>query len=174
MALSKIKYNQVILEVIVNADTFFQLKFEIFISSCGRVKRKTDGANIPAQQWTSSNHNLTIKMTDSSIAGMVDPKIFEDLQKKIDDDAETRDQIRAILTTLERQGRQAQSVLSRAHSTPAAHRKKPFWFGYMIMNDWHWHVQVQPVIAAAETAIKEELDSIVKLAAIASDIPYYK
>lgn len=65
-------------------------------------------------------------MTDSSIAGMVDPKIFEDLQKKIDDDAETRDQIRAILTTLERQGRQAQSVLSRAHSTPAAHRKESF------------------------------------------------
>ncbi|CAG8958097.1 hypothetical protein HYFRA_00000442 [Hymenoscyphus fraxineus] len=93
-------------------------------------------------------------MADFSMTGMVDPKIFEDLQKKIDSDAETRDQIRAILTTLERQGRQAQSVLSRAHSTPAAH--------------------LQPVIAAAENAIKEELESIAKLAEIASDIPYYK
>jgi len=55
--------------------------------------------------------------------GMVDPKIFESLQTRIDEDAEVRDQIRAILQTLERQGRTAQSVLSRAHSTPAAHRK---------------------------------------------------
>jgi hypothetical protein len=53
--------------------------------------------------------------------GMVDPKIFEDLQTKIDEDAEVRDQIKAILQTLERQCRNAQSVLSRAHSTPAAH-----------------------------------------------------
>lgn len=54
---------------------------------------------------------------------MIDPKIFESLQSKIDDDAETRDQIRAILQVLERQGRAAQSVLSGAHSTPAAHGK---------------------------------------------------
>jgi hypothetical protein len=56
-------------------------------------------------------------------SGMIDPKIFESLQSKIDDDAEVRDQIRAILQTLERQGRSAQSILSGAHSTPAAHRK---------------------------------------------------
>ena len=62
-------------------------------------------------------------MTDSNETGMVNTRIFEDLQKKIDDDAETRDHIRVILQTLEREGRHAQSVLSRAHSTPAAQRK---------------------------------------------------
>jgi len=54
---------------------------------------------------------------------MVDPKIFEDLQIKIDDDAQIRDQIKAIVQTLERQERVVQSYLSRAHSTPAAQRK---------------------------------------------------
>jgi hypothetical protein len=59
----------------------------------------------------------------ASGSGMVDPRIFEDLQSKIDEDAEVREQIRAITQTLERQGRNAQSTLSRAHSTPAAHRE---------------------------------------------------
>jgi hypothetical protein len=59
----------------------------------------------------------------ASSSGMVDPRIFEHLQTKIDEDAEARDQIRAIIQTLERQGRNAQSILSRAHSTPAAHRE---------------------------------------------------
>jgi len=86
--------------------------------------------------------------------GMVDPKIFENLQIKIDEDAEVRDQIRAILQTLERQGRNAQSVLSRAHSTPAA--------------------QLQPVLKSAEDAIVEEVSSISKLAEITSKSPYYK
>jgi hypothetical protein len=38
-----------------------------------------------------------------------------------------REQIRAILQTLERQARIAQSVLSRAHSTPTSHRKWPLF-----------------------------------------------
>jgi hypothetical protein len=62
-------------------------------------------------------------MAVSGATGMVDTRIFEDLQTKIDEDAEVRDQIRAILQTLERQGRTTQSILSRAHSTPAAHRE---------------------------------------------------
>ncbi|ESZ92273.1 putative Translin-1 [Sclerotinia borealis F-4128] len=90
----------------------------------------------------------------SDLNGMVDPRIFEDLQTKIDEDAEVRDQIKAILQTLERQCRNAQSVLSRAHSTPAAH--------------------LQPVLESAERAIKEEAESIQKLASVASNYPYYK
>ncbi|KAM3066816.1 Translin-1 [Clarireedia jacksonii] len=90
----------------------------------------------------------------ADITGMVDPKIFEDLQTKIDEDAEVRDQIKAILQTLERQCRNAQSILSRAHSTPAAH--------------------LQPVLESAEKAIKEEVDSIGKLSSVASSSPYYK
>jgi len=56
------------------------------------------------------------------MAGMVDPKIFESLQTKIDEDQHVRDNIKIILQSLERQGRTVQSILSRAHSTPAAHR----------------------------------------------------
>ncbi|KAK2625651.1 hypothetical protein QTJ16_004963 [Diplocarpon rosae] len=86
--------------------------------------------------------------------GMVDPRIFEQLQTKIDDDAEVRDQIRAITQTLERQSKNTHSILSRAHSTPAANLK--------------------PVLDAAENSIKEEVDSISKLATVTSNSPYYK
>lgn len=86
--------------------------------------------------------------------GMVDPQIFENLQIKIDEDAEVRDQIRAVLQSLERQGRAAQSVLSRAHSTPTAH--------------------LQNILQAAEEVIVEEIASIGKLAEITSKSPYYK
>ncbi|TVY26653.1 Translin-1 [Lachnellula hyalina] len=93
-------------------------------------------------------------MVNPSETGMVDPRIFEELQNKIDEDAEVREQIRAIVQTLERQGRGAQSILSRAHSTPAAHLK--------------------PVLDAAEGAIKEEVASIKSLSDVASSSPYYK
>jgi len=93
-------------------------------------------------------------MANPSETGMVDPRIFEELQNKIDEDAEVREQIRAIVQTLERQGRGAQSILSRAHSTPAAHLK--------------------PVLDAAEGAIKEEVASIKSLSDVASSSPYYK
>ncbi|KAG0646223.1 Translin [Hyphodiscus hymeniophilus] len=85
---------------------------------------------------------------------MVDPKIFESLQTKIDEDAEAREQIRAILQTLERQGKTTQSVLSRVHSTPAAH--------------------LSPVISSAEKSIIDEIASVKSLAEIASKSPYYK
>lgn len=90
----------------------------------------------------------------ASSSGMVDLRIFEQLQTKIDEDAEVREQIKAITQTLERQGRNAQSILSRAHSTPAAH--------------------LRPVLEAAEKSIKEEVESISKLSTIASASPYYK
>jgi hypothetical protein len=63
-------------------------------------------------------------MAGSNAAGMVDPQIFEDIQAKIDEDAQVKEQIRAILQILERQGRTAQSILSRAHSTPTSKRKQ--------------------------------------------------
>ncbi|CZT44261.1 probable translin [Rhynchosporium secalis] len=104
-----------------------------------------------------------------SSSGMVDPRIFEQLQTKIDDDADVRDQIRAITQTLERQGRNAQSVLSRAHSTPAANSKD-----YPSSGSHFLTIAVEPVLVAAEASIKEEIESISKLAAISSSSPYYK
>jgi hypothetical protein len=86
------------------------------------VQSKVDNSK-PLHICDQTNPNIlqsTFKMASSS--GMVDPRIFEQLQTKIDEDAEVREQIKAITQTLERQGRNAQSILSRAHSTPAAHR----------------------------------------------------
>ena len=100
---------------------------------------------------------------------MVDPRIFESLQTKIDEDAEARDQIRAILQTLERQDRTTQSILSRAHSTPAAHRNL-----FKTPHELYWLETVGPALSSAEKAIVDEIASIKSLAEIASKSPYYK
>ena len=71
--------------------------------------------------------------------GMVNPAIFEDLQTKIDEDSQVREELKNILAVLEKQGeytqlvatlranpiegRGTQSVLSRAHSTPVLKRE---------------------------------------------------
>jgi hypothetical protein len=78
-------------------------------------------------------------MAGSSATGMIDPHIFEDLQAKIDEDAQVKDQIRAILQILERQGRTAQSILSRAHSTPTSKRKQPRSSAVFRPIDSHWY-----------------------------------
>ncbi|KAI9697759.1 MAG: hypothetical protein M1836_004435 [Candelina mexicana] len=93
-------------------------------------------------------------MADQKTSGMVDPAVFEHLQTKIDEDAKVREEIKDILQTLERQGRNAQSILSRAHSTPSA--------------------QLAPTIDAAEKAIRDEVDTIYDLSEVASKYPYYK
>ncbi|TKA58761.1 hypothetical protein B0A49_07305, partial [Cryomyces minteri] len=87
-------------------------------------------------------------------AGMVNPAIFEHLQLKIDEDTSIRDELREIVQTLEKQERSAQSILSRAHSTPTS--------------------QLQDVATAAEAAIRHEIESISRLSRTASNHPYYK
>lgn len=102
---------------------------------------------------------------------MISSQIFEDLQSKIDEDAAVREQIRTILNTLERQERSAQSALSRAHSTPIAQRQS------QTPPPTHTALTkfpVQPVIQAAEAAIKEEIETIGTLSNLASGFPYYK
>ncbi|MCJ1255209.1 hypothetical protein MMC24_003025 [Lignoscripta atroalba] len=92
--------------------------------------------------------------TNTADFGMVDPAIFEDLQAKIDEDTQVRDELRNILQTLEKQGRATQSILSRAHSTPSTH--------------------IQSTIADAEASIAQQTETIVRLAEVASKHPYYK
>lgn len=53
----------------------------------------------------------------------IDPQIFEELQTKIDEDTQVKDEIRAVTQTLERQSRMTTSALSKAHSTPAKDRE---------------------------------------------------
>ena len=64
-------------------------------------------------------------MSSSNIAEMIEPRIFQDLQTKIDEDADFREQLKSILQIVERQERTVLSSLSKAHSTPAAHCEVP-------------------------------------------------
>ncbi|KAK0664138.1 Translin-1 [Lasiodiplodia hormozganensis] len=86
--------------------------------------------------------------------GMVDPAIFEQLQERVDQDSNVREELRDIIQTLEKHGRSAQSVLARAHSTSSA--------------------ELPAVVTAAESAIRLEIEAVQKLAEAASKHPYYK
>ncbi|KAK3065051.1 hypothetical protein LTS18_012498 [Coniosporium uncinatum] len=86
--------------------------------------------------------------------GMVDPAIFESLQEKVDQESATREVLQEIVQTLEKQGRSAKAILSRAHSTPVS--------------------EVQDVVNSAEGAVRHQLDSVTKLSEAASKQPYYK
>ncbi|GAB7340166.1 hypothetical protein MBLNU457_6642t2 [Dothideomycetes sp. NU457] len=101
------------------------------------------------------------------------PGIFESLQQKIDEDGAVRETLRDIVQTLEKQGqpheplsnqtrlinyhltdRATQATLSRAHSTATS--------------------ELQALVQTAESSIKNEIDTISKLAQEASKYPYYK
>lgn len=87
-------------------------------------------------------------------ATFISPEVFADLQNRIDEDAEAKEQIREILKGLERQERGVLSLLSKVHNTRTA--------------------ELTPILEAATTAIKEEVESIKKLGQVASKYPYYK
>ncbi|MCJ1246173.1 hypothetical protein MMC30_003378 [Trapelia coarctata] len=91
---------------------------------------------------------------DPAAFGMVNPAIFEHLQTKIDEDSEVREGLKTILQVLEKQGRITQSILSRAHSTPST----------------SLHITVN----GAEKSILPQVETIEKLAQVASRHPYYK
>ncbi|KAI5811406.1 Translin [Peziza echinospora] len=85
---------------------------------------------------------------------VVDPAIFESVQKQIDEDSQLRDELRNFLKTLDKQGRQLQSILSRAHSVPS---------------------QALPQLISLTTPVfQEQKQTIKELAAVASKYPYYK
>ncbi|KAI4189239.1 MAG: hypothetical protein L6R41_001619 [Letrouitia leprolyta] len=86
--------------------------------------------------------------------GMVDPAIFEQLQANIDEDTRVREELRNILQKLERQGRVSQSLLARAHSTPAA--------------------ELEAALSPAWPSIVNQAESIQELASVASKQNYYR
>ncbi|CAK4030576.1 probable translin [Lecanosticta acicola] len=86
--------------------------------------------------------------------GVIQPGIFEDLQKKIDEDTAVKDQLRDIVQSLEKQNRATHSILSRAHSTKTA--------------------DLPAIVAAAQNNIGNEVQSIQQLAQVASKYPYYR
>ncbi|THX82595.1 Translin [Aureobasidium pullulans] len=86
--------------------------------------------------------------------GLLQPQIFESLQKKIDEETEVRDSIREIVQTLEKQDRSTQAILSRAHSSSNS--------------------ELPAVVSSAQESINNEVESIAKLSDAASKYPYYK
>ncbi|TKA22559.1 hypothetical protein B0A50_08129 [Salinomyces thailandicus] len=85
---------------------------------------------------------------------MIQTGIFEDLQRKIDEDTAVKDALRDIVQSLEKQDRTTQSILSRSHSTATQ--------------------DLQSVVKAAQTNIDKEIATIQQLSEIASKHPYYK
>ncbi|KAI5370274.1 Putative Translin family [Septoria linicola] len=93
-------------------------------------------------------------MSTSGATGPVQAGIFEDLQRKIDEDSAVKDQLRDIVQALEKQDRNTQSILSRAHSTAAQ--------------------GLPNVVQAAELSIQSAVATIQQLSQVASSHPYYR
>ncbi|KAF2169879.1 hypothetical protein M409DRAFT_20292 [Zasmidium cellare ATCC 36951] len=93
-------------------------------------------------------------MATNGGAGIIQPGIFEDLQKKIDEDTAVKDALRDIVQNLEKQDRAAQSALSRAHSTTTAN--------------------MPTVIKSASDHIASEIETVQQLSKVASQHPYYR
>ncbi|KAF2646372.1 Translin [Massarina eburnea CBS 473.64] len=87
-------------------------------------------------------------------SGMIDPAVFEGLQAQVDKDRAVVDELKDIIKELEKNNRGISFVHSRAHSTPVG--------------------QLPNVLNAAGGPVQGAIESISKLAAIASKQPYYK
>ncbi|MCJ1272368.1 hypothetical protein MMC21_000154 [Puttea exsequens] len=85
---------------------------------------------------------------------MVSPAIFEQLQAKLDEDGQVRDDLRNIVQLMERQDRTTTSILSRTHSIPQSE------LGY--------------TLSEAGNSIAKQVGNVGNLSEIASKHPYYK
>ncbi|OJJ87397.1 translin [Aspergillus glaucus CBS 516.65] len=85
---------------------------------------------------------------------MIDHRIFEDLQTKIDEETHVRDELQEIVQTLARRGRSTQAILSRAHSTPSG--------------------QLKPVLDSATKEIIAQKAEVTRLKVVADQHPFYK
>ncbi|KAF8418959.1 putative Translin-1 [Tirmania nivea] len=87
-------------------------------------------------------------------ASVVDPEIFESVQKQIDEDSQLRDELKGYLRLMDRQARQISSILSRAHSVPSS--------------------VLPQLISSTQAVFAEQKATIGQLAEAASKYPYYK
>ncbi|CAK7269866.1 Translin-1 [Sporothrix epigloea] len=86
---------------------------------------------------------------------MINPRVFESLKAKAEQDLAVRAQLDGILETLERSVAYTQGVLSRVHSTPRA-------------------LYPTALLPAVNTAVADEVATVRELATVASAHPYYK
>ncbi|KAL1960441.1 hypothetical protein VTO42DRAFT_7740 [Malbranchea cinnamomea] len=85
---------------------------------------------------------------------MIDQSIFEELQVKIDEETQIREELQDIVHGLARRGRTTQAILSRAHYTPSA--------------------KLSPILQEAEKEIAAQKDDVARLVSVASKHPFYK
>ncbi|KAF2734493.1 Translin [Polyplosphaeria fusca] len=90
----------------------------------------------------------------SASNGMFSPEIFQDLQARVDRDVKVREELKDITQELEKNVRVVSFALSKAHSTPVS--------------------ELSSVLEAAEKPIQKVVESVGKLSASASPLPYYK
>jgi predicted translin family RNA/ssDNA-binding protein len=89
------------------------------------------------------------------MAPNVDPAIFQTLQNKIDEETAIREELRAIVDNLAKQGRVTQSILSRVHNTASAELQKT-------------------VLEPCQNSLVEQVTTVQTLAEAASKYPFYK
>ncbi|KAL2757958.1 hypothetical protein ACRALDRAFT_1068422 [Sodiomyces alcalophilus JCM 7366] len=94
------------------------------------------------------------KMTEAPNSRLLDPKIFEHLKNKIDEDQQVRDALSLIIQRLDRANSHVQGLLSRVHATPRS--------------------QYPSFLAQVEAGIQDEIAVIGELNEMASQHPYYQ
>ncbi|KAF2276314.1 Translin [Westerdykella ornata] len=87
-------------------------------------------------------------------SGLIAHGLFEDLQARTDEDTAIRDGLRDIIQTWEKQNRSITYVLSRGHGTPIA--------------------KLSELLKSAEEPLGKAVETVGKLAEVASKAPYYK
>ena len=91
----------------------------------------------------------------SAGASLIDTSIFTFLQSKIDQESEVRDELKAHVEKLSKEGRLTQSILARIHNVPSSALQ-------------------EQVLSPSRDAIAQQSSTVQALAASASKYPYYK
>lgn len=102
----------------------------------------------------SSIADLTNPVPDTA-SPHVDPAIFISLQNKIDEESAIRDELKAFVETLQKQGRLTQSILSRIHNTPTPELESA-------------------VLNPASEALEQQAHTVKQLSEAASKYPFYR
>ncbi|KAJ2904228.1 hypothetical protein MKZ38_008558 [Zalerion maritima] len=91
---------------------------------------------------------------DIASTSMIDPRIFESLKAKAEEETKVSEELGVKAKALDRDISFAQGLLTRIHSTPKA--------------------KLPALLVQVEDAIKAEIASVQELAVFASQYPYYK
>ena len=126
-------------------------------------------------------------MVDPTLFGMVNPAIFEDLQIKIDEDSQVREELKNILQVLEKQGNSLPSMKifladNVRRSSHSIHSLKGTFYTYStpyrVFSKTHKSYSdtalVQSTISDAEKSIHQQIETIARLGHVASKYPYYR